>query len=61
MMAFGFGNVTNTGIHPEPLKANSTVTQIKQNEEEVIKSFKALTALHSSECDTIVPKIMTMG
>lgn len=44
---------------PKILKANTTIAQIKQYDEEVAKSFKALTDLHSFVNDTIFTRIIT--
>ncbi|XP_057984522.1 uncharacterized protein LOC131169324 [Hevea brasiliensis] len=50
--------VVETGADPSPLRANSTVTQLKHYAEESAKKFKVLSYIHSAVSESIFTRIM---
>ncbi|KAF2302363.1 hypothetical protein GH714_034947 [Hevea brasiliensis] len=58
LKAFDLWNVVETGEDPPPLRANPTLAQIKNHNEESMKKFKALTCIQTVVSDSIFTRIM---
>ncbi|KAF2320048.1 hypothetical protein GH714_022530 [Hevea brasiliensis] len=58
LKAFDLWNVVETGEDPPPLRANPTLAQIKNHNEESMKKFKALTCIQTAVSDSIFTRIM---
>ncbi|XP_074323222.1 uncharacterized protein LOC141660162 [Apium graveolens] len=56
----GLWNDVLTETDPPPLRANSTIAQIRTHEEDKLKKDKAITCLHSALADQIFTKIMNL-
>ena len=59
LKAYRLWDTTTTTHEPAPMRENATLIEIRLFEEQMSKSFKALTAIHFSVSDTIFTRIMT--
>ncbi|KAJ4707148.1 Retrovirus-related Pol polyprotein from transposon TNT 1-94 [Melia azedarach] len=60
LKSIGLWDAVETGRDPPPLRANPTIAQMKQYEEELLKKDKALTVLHSALADHVFTGIMAL-
>ncbi|KAK0571356.1 hypothetical protein LWI29_014639 [Acer saccharum] len=58
MKAFGLWDYVNEDKQVPPLRANPTIAQMKQHEEEKMKRDKAVTCLYSALSDSVFTSIM---
>ncbi|KAJ4703399.1 Retrovirus-related Pol polyprotein from transposon TNT 1-94 [Melia azedarach] len=60
LKSIGLWDAVETGRDHPPLRANPTIAQMKQYEEELLKKDKAFTVLHSALADHVFTRIMTL-
>ncbi|XP_052478237.1 uncharacterized protein LOC128033854 [Gossypium raimondii] len=58
LQAFDLWEVVNTDVEPAPLRANSTVAQIRQHADERTKRHKAMSCIQNFVSDVIFTRIM---
>ncbi|KAA3461884.1 putative LRR receptor-like serine/threonine-protein kinase [Gossypium australe] len=58
LQAYDLWEVVNADVKPPPLKANPTITQIKQYSDDRAKNFKAMSCLQNGVYGMIFTRIM---
>ncbi|KAG8493853.1 hypothetical protein CXB51_011152 [Gossypium anomalum] len=58
LQAHDLWNVVQNDTEPPPLRANPTIAQIRQHNEDCAKKYKAMSCLHSGVSDAIFTRIM---
>lgn len=59
LKAYDLWEITESGTEPPPLRANPTIAQLKQHNEEAAKKFKALSCIQYVISDAIFTRIIT--